>query len=372
MEGYPSWPVTRKELQPFYDEAASFCKLHGANFSAEYWAQVLEAKVPDLPGFEVAMYQFMGGQYLNFANRTVDGQTLADSKIDVIRNASLLSIDYQQGSAQRLNVASIESGDNPSAATQFSIRADAYVLACGAVANARQLLLSDLNQSGKVGRYFMCHPLTSGVVSVTKPYLSTDEKRLMDGTKPNGQQWTDSNGVRVTGRFIPNADTTRQLDIGRCWFWANYNHYYFEQAPNPNSYITLGDGTDPVFGQPQTDIIWEFCDLDEKTYNATTQLFQKDVSDRGGSVSFQSWSYVKANAVVNGHHLGTTRMSVDPADGVVDSNLRSHELNNLYVAGSSVWPSAGISNPTHTIIMFAIRLASHLSQEFGASGGAAD
>jgi choline dehydrogenase-like flavoprotein len=50
---------------------------------------------------------------------------------------------------------------------------------------------------------------------------------------------------------------------------------------------------------------------------------------------------------------------------VVDANLKVHSLDNLYVAGSSVFPSAGISNPTFTIIMFSIRLADHLRKQFG-------
>ena len=53
-------------------------------------------------------------------------------------------------------------------------------------------------------------------------------------------------------------------------------------------------------------------------------------------------------------------MSADPAQGVVDANLKVHSLANLYVAGSSVFASTGISNPTFTIITLSIRLAEHL------------
>jgi len=106
-------------------------------------------------------------------------------------------------------------------------------------------------------------------------------------------------------------------------------------------------------------------DLDENTYNQVTALFREAVKEKNpnSDVITISWEDLKSKAVVNGHHLGTTRMSNSPQDGVVDSNLRSHELDNLYVAGSSVWPSAGISNPTFTIIALAIRLARHLSTQ---------
>ena len=60
------------------------------------------------------------------------------------------------------------------------------------------------------------------------------------------------------------------------------------------------------------------------------------------------------------HHLGTTRMSSDPQSGVVDANCRVHGIDNLYVAGGSVFPAAGYALPTYTIISLAIRLADHL------------
>ncbi|HEX5451187.1 MAG TPA: GMC family oxidoreductase, partial [Candidatus Limnocylindrales bacterium] len=61
------------------------------------------------------------------------------------------------------------------------------------------------------------------------------------------------------------------------------------------------------------------------------------------------------------HHMGTTRMADDPADGVVDRDLKVHGTDNLYVAGSSVFPTGiGYSNPTLTILALALRLADHL------------
>jgi len=62
-----------------------------------------------------------------------------------------------------------------------------------------------------------------------------------------------------------------------------------------------------------------------------------------------------------GHHMGTTRMSADPHYGVVDENCRVHGVQNLYIAGSSVFPKCGGRNPTLTIILLALRLANFLS-----------
>ena len=58
--------------------------------------------------------------------------------------------------------------------------------------------------------------------------------------------------------------------------------------------------------------------------------------------------------------MGTTRMAADPKEGVVNSDCRLHNVNNLYIAGGSVFPTAGRANPTLTIIALALRLSDHL------------
>ena len=63
------------------------------------------------------------------------------------------------------------------------------------------------------------------------------------------------------------------------------------------------------------------------------------------------------------HHIGTTRMSEHPRNGVVDQNCKVHGVENLFIAGSSVFPTCGYANPTWSIVALALRLAEHLQQE---------
>jgi len=367
----PGWPIDLDDLHDYYKRASVLCKLHGdypENFTADYWAKVLGAKVPTLEKFDVAMYQFVGKDYRNFATRTFDdGNTIWDYPlINVILNATLIDIYHARGTVKHLRVASMNDSNPPQKATEFKIKADAYVLACGAVANARQLLLSNAgNEYDLVGRYFMCHPLSGGIVNTTKDYLTPDEAKLMNDATPPGEL----NGVTTGGRFIPNWPHTMQ-GIGRCWFWywnrqGWNNQYYFEMAPNPNSRVTLSNNREEVFNQRKTKIHWELSDFDRGTYVNTTRLFGSAVDHKGGKVTFADWDTVKTTSVVNGHHIGTTRMASSPTKGVVDQNLKVHSLNNLYVAGASVFPSALISNPTFTIIALSIRLADHLQSKLG-------
>jgi choline dehydrogenase-like flavoprotein len=368
--GFPAWPIKRTDLNDAYAKAAKFLKLHTDNFTTEYWADELgitRSEVPDLEGFDIEMYQF---RYVNFATESFEGKRPIGDLVDVILNASLLEIEHNAGRVNRLHVASMEMKDGKlKKATTFYIEAKAYVLACGSVANARQLLLSNAgNEHYQVGHYFMCHPyVPSGVVTITGSFPDP-ETNLMTGYQQNGGRWMDTNGVTVEGRFSPTAEAQRMWAIGSCWFGVASGGCYFEMAPNYASRVTLADTCDEVFGQKQTRITWELSDRDEATYNHSKLLFQNAIEKLNEKlkdkieVSFASWDEVKKQLAVNGHHIGTTRMSDQPQDGVVDKNLKVHTLDKLYVAGASVFASAGISNPTFTIVALSIRLAEHLSE----------
>jgi len=65
------------------------------------------------------------------------------------------------------------------------------------------------------------------------------------------------------------------------------------------------------------------------------------------------------------HHAGTTRMALESREGVVDPHGRVFGLENLYVAGASIFPTAGYANPTLTIVATALRLASHVNAALG-------
>ena len=69
-----------------------------------------------------------------------------------------------------------------------------------------------------------------------------------------------------------------------------------------------------------------------------------------------------ASLSYGGHHSGTTRMHRSAAEGVVDENCRVHGVSNLFIAGSSVFPTIGYANPTLTIVALALRLADHVKR----------
>jgi choline dehydrogenase-like flavoprotein len=70
----------------------------------------------------------------------------------------------------------------------------------------------------------------------------------------------------------------------------------------------------------------------------------------------------KSNLYGSYHHMGTTRMHEDPKQGVVNADCRVHGIENLYIAGSSVFPTSSYVQPTLTIVALALRLADHIRQ----------
>ncbi|MES1244105.1 MAG: GMC family oxidoreductase [Acidobacteriota bacterium] len=376
--GFPGWPITREDLDPFYAEASKFLELYGDyyapdgtagyNFSAEFWARELGQEVADMEGFDVDMYQFVPERNLQFQARKVEGKTIGESNAMVIVNASLLNIEHQDGasSVTSLTVGVMDDNRiNPKRLGEFTVEAQVYVLACGAVANARQLLISDIgNKSDLVGRYLMAHPIADGAraVSVSGSYLPYPQQQLLS-YQSVGSKYAPV--TSIAGLLTPNAEALRAKQVGSCWFgWAGSDNFYHELLPNHDSRITLADSKD-IFDQQQTRADWVLDSAaEEANFKTLADLFKTAVTAKGGGpVTIGSWANIESRMAFNGHHLGTTRMAATEQEGVVDGNLKVHSVDNLYVAGSSVWASAGISNPTFSIVAFSIRLADHLGKQ---------
>jgi choline dehydrogenase-like flavoprotein len=138
-----------------------------------------------------------------------------------------------------------------------------------------------------------------------------------------------------------------------------------EPAPDPDSRVMLGSDRDQL-GVPKVTLDWRLGEPSRHTMIKVRSLIDEemrkldigfiepsDIAETWPSKSQWVW-----------HHMGTTRMDDDPKQGVVDRNVRMHHIDNLYVAGSSVFPSCSADEPTLTIIALALRLADHLKRRF--------
>jgi choline dehydrogenase-like flavoprotein len=125
--------------------------------------------------------------------------------------------------------------------------------------------------------------------------------------------------------------------------------------------VTLSDDLDPL-GYPLARLSWQLTDLDYESVRRTQSAIDKAARNAGVGRMEQMLGTEEPPVAIRGHwhHMGTTRMHSDPRRGVVDPNCRVHTITNLYVAGSSVFPTGGYANPTVTIVALALRLADHL------------
>jgi choline dehydrogenase-like flavoprotein len=138
---------------------------------------------------------------------------------------------------------------------------------------------------------------------------------------------------------------------------------FLESAPCRDSRITLADRTDRL-GRRVPRLDWQLHNLDLASLATAHDEFDAALRDANLGHLERHFDFDRAwrAHLQHGHHpLGTTRMHVDPAHGVVDAHGRVHGLTNLYVAGSSVFPTAGSANPTLTIVALTLRLAEHLN-----------
>jgi choline dehydrogenase-like flavoprotein len=141
-------------------------------------------------------------------------------------------------------------------------------------------------------------------------------------------------------------------------------HVMTEQQPNPESRIVLSQSKDRL-GISKAKAIWRISDADRNNILRIGKLLLQELPKAGlPSPIMADWILHDrpdaAPLVDMAHMIGTTRMSDDPATGVVDENCKVHDVENLYIAGASVFPTSGHANPTLMITSLAIRLADHI------------
>jgi choline dehydrogenase-like flavoprotein len=191
--------------------------------------------------------------------------------------------------------------------------------------------------------------------------MRSDWKAGRLGRQTLGEMWTIASDIRKlwpeVWRRLAHGDRP-QGDPGRFVVFARS-----EQAPNPNSRVTLSADVDQL-GMRRASLDWRTTALDRKGIRLMARLAEAEFDRLNLGRLFQAnWLAGEdwpVELVGGPHHMGTTRMSDDPAAGVVDRNCRVHGLSGLYIAGSSVFPTGGHANPTLSIIALATRLTAHL------------
>jgi choline dehydrogenase-like flavoprotein len=390
---HSGWPIDFEQLAPFYERAHRTLELGAFNYDLELILTRAERSWLQLEGSAVRseLFQFspptrMGSTYRSQIEEAANVRALADGH--------MLDLEADGRRVVRLSCGTL-------AGKRFTVEAGRFVLAMGALENARMLLAADdgrgvANGSDAVGRYFMEHPHYRSSVKVVSPEgidttsyarfaadtrVSDDhpeapidvvavlalsaEAREREGLPTWNATLVDADGdlgeadAQHEGAIGPLgvAELLRPQKSAKLWTLT----CRVEQAPDPDSRVTLIDERD-AFGIPRIDLHWKIRERDNEALVRSLELLGADLArNRMGRLyvptSAGRFDFPRGSGC---HHMGTTRMANDPEHGVVDADCLCFDLDNLYLAGSSVFATSGASNPTLTIVALAHRLADHL------------
>jgi choline dehydrogenase-like flavoprotein len=386
---YSGWPFTLSDLRVDYDRAQRICGLGPFAYDASAWADADHQPWSALgPTLVSRVYQAGTRDAFVAPLRASIGRA---TNVRLCTHATAVAL-HRDASGRKITSVSIAT---PGGA-QWSVRAKRVVLAAGAVENARLLLLTDAgsgamgNGSGWVGRGFMEHPRDRGLTLRPRSadaYARAsfyDQWRAADGTWLVGRLAV-GNAALASGELL-NASATliarpknarhrlraalpsfvsrwmpseghgwsRKRDAARAFdgFTVLLN---VEQSPHPENRVTLSTRRDSL-EVPLPALHWSWRADDHRRLERLRALVGKDL-EAMGTVTVDADARPDPNAH---HHAGTTRMHDDPEFGVTDSHGRVHATENLYVAGASIFPTAGFANPMLTIVALSVRLARQL------------
>lgn len=422
---HSGWPISRRDLDPFYRRSFDLCGIDAGVLAGEEPAAT--AGNPKLrlaatsTGRFVSTVTPLGDERLRFGKVFGDELRRADD-VCVYLHANAVHLD---SSADVRRVRSVRAATL--AGNSFSVAAQVFILATGAIENARLLLLSNDrvpaglgNHNDLVGRFFMEHatfnvgnlalhgdqgpsPLYDSKYAVLNLPIAVElnptqrtqrEHRVLETALYFNAVFRceDSAGVdalkkvreamwRRTASSFPAREVRAIAADGlkvalfvlgwmsraRFLLKSHIVNLHLEQAPNPDSRVLLGERRDRL-GLPLVRLDWRLTDLDRQTVRTTTGLLGEEAARSGWGPFVSALPEDDGDAFPQPdwiwHHIGTTRMHHDPRQGVVDANCRVHGLGNLFVAGSSVFPTAGNHCPTLTLLALGLRLADHLKASF--------
>jgi choline dehydrogenase-like flavoprotein len=384
------WPLGYADLVPWYRRACETLEIGPFVWDAAPRAKAMgKALLPTGARIEHRYYQF--SPPTRFA-RVYGGALEKAENIRVIAHANVTDIRLED-TRQRVESFTCRT----LAQTEFHVRASRYVLALGGVENARVLLASRsqepagvANGHDVVGRYFMEHPHYYGSVGLVH---RANLDIAFYNRIPSDLKRANGTSVRVIGAIGLTPEITRRERLlsfsatlqaapenaetgalpapqmqalvtrGAGPYQAAQLSLRAEQSPLPESRVTLTGDLDPL-GTPRVALDWRIAPEDDIRMRRALVILGREL---GASGIARVWIPGDASRFVwrpspGGHHMGTTRMGTDPAVSVVNADGRVHDLDNLFIAGSSVFPTGGDANPTLTIVALAHRLADTLKR----------
>jgi choline dehydrogenase-like flavoprotein len=410
----PAWPIAYDELEPYYTLAEQLYEVHGARgedpteppasgpypfpavshepriqqlsddleavghhpFHAPCGIRLIEANMPyshcvrcsTCDGFPCLVHAKSDAEVLGVR------PALEHPNVTLLTNARAVKLETN-GSGNRVSAVVVEVGGETE---RFA--ADIIVAACGA-ANTAKLLLSSANDnhpnglangSDQVGRNYMFHDslallalsreenptVFQKTLGLNDFYFGADDFEYPLG---NIQMVGKSQSQMFRGekpgetRLAPEW-TLERVAKHAIDFWLST-----EDLPSPDNRVTLAPDGNVRLTYSETN-----AESRKRLYQKLKSLLPKLNMNEGHLI--HRFAYMKNEIPVAGvaHQAGTCRFGTDPELSVLNTDCRAHELDNLYVVDTSVFPSIGAVNPALTAMANSLRVGDHLLQRMGA------
>lgn len=421
---YSGWPFSKQALDPFYRRAQTVCQLGSYRYDAAFLEEAASYnRLLPLDPERVATIAWQFSPPTRFG-QTYRHELASARNLSVYLNANVVNLETNDSARKltRVSVATL-TGNRLFVEPKILVLSAGGIENARLLLLSNDREIAGLgNRHDLVGRFFMEHPsFYSGVIMPSErdstfwsAYLSDwassetgprpevygglslsrtvqERERLLGYSaslhiapqvRPEGWQALKRLLRPVWGGEISDdlvSDLRRVLaDLDEIVAAAYQKlrperpvemlqiHNAAQQAPNPDSRVSLDEQRDPL-GLPRPRLDWRLTALDKYTIRRSQEILAGELGRAGlGRLKLElpkddtTWP---SDLHYGNHHIGTTRMSDDPKWGVVDGNCCVHGIDNLYVAGSSVFPTSGYAPPTLTIVALALRLADHIKHK---------
>ncbi len=373
------WPLNFNEIDSFKKETKNILEIKN-NFVKN------ESSI--FNSFELSSIE---NGYVNFGEKYYD-QLKKSQNIFLLMETSVLNLESNENGKE---VTSINLKIK-NKSKKIILNLNKVIVACGGLENSRLLLWSkEISKNSflknlPIGKYWMEHP--SGEIGhcigkkdvvekvfKKKNYFLVPSENFIKNEKINNVrfsvQFWEANGKKSLKHILKDL-VCLAPNYGKKIIESFSNQvvhcvsaikFSVEQKPKIENDITLSKTKFDKYKIPQIKLNWNIGDdvfftLKKSLEKLGQEFIENDIGRIGIDKYVYDQSFKKANDIfANHHHMGGTIMSNLDNVGVVDQNLRVKNTSNLYVLGSSVFPTGGHFNPTFTIVQLSLRLAKHLT-----------
>jgi choline dehydrogenase-like flavoprotein len=394
-----AWPIGADAIEKYYPEVLEIMGADALPFGAELLGKLGHPAVKFGDAVRLRFSKWAPFGRRNLA-KSLGRECIASESVTVFTHANAMAVEEAGGCVGSVAVKNY-------AGAEFTFRAEQFVVCLGTIESARLLLASRVgNEFDQVGRYFHDHLsvrvagfegaaraqmlerlgpfFTQGTLHTCKLEASSHlrSKEGMPAVMAHVviEEPEDSGGAAVRGmlqslqcgdlkaarknllpmlrgigdvvRLVWGSRVKRRRAVSaRAKVWLNVD---MEQVAREEDRIRLSEARDAL-GQRKAVVEWRVGEA------AVALRFAAVVRAELEAVGIAGLSWVRDEAMVDTFHpMGGVRMGVDARTSVVDTELRVHGVENLYVASCAVFPAGGSSNPTFTMMALTLRLGEKL------------